>query len=178
MRTSNNHTNPPSWLLFILLLPFLFLTGCGSSEITMEKLVKKGGVYYLLDTDQPYSGPVRNYFPTRKGEEPRLWQEGSMSMGRKDGEWIKYKWTGERVVYSYANGRLHGTTEHYDRYDNLTRSTVYKRGRRHGFDITYNPRTGDKKKQLYYVNGSLHRPPAKKDRRLEPTSGVTNIQNM
>ena len=44
--------------LFCIIYFFLFTSNCWSADITYNDLIKKEGIFYILNTEKPFSGKI------------------------------------------------------------------------------------------------------------------------
>ena len=44
--------------LFFIIYFFLFTLACWSTDITYSDLIKKEGIFYILNTEKPFSGKI------------------------------------------------------------------------------------------------------------------------
>ena len=89
-------------LMFVL--PLLLIVGCSSPEPINYKteLVNKNGVWYN-NHNEPYSGEVFSLY-----EVGVMKDEGYLKNGKRDGEWIIYKWGQKVAEGEYKNGKEDG----------------------------------------------------------------------
>ena len=111
------------FLLPILLLSFIS-TPCLSE--TMDKLVKRDGLYYEKFSKTPFTGKVA-------GKE-----QGRIKDGKKEGEWVGYWGNGQLMSkVSYKNGKEEGEWVGYHRNGQLSSKGSYKNGLWEGDWVEY-----------------------------------------
>ena len=72
---------------YLLILSCLLFTSVGwSKDINSDDLVERGGLYYEKYTDVPFTGNVIGQ------------QQGKISKGKKEGEWIWYQVNGQLMI--------------------------------------------------------------------------------
>jgi len=115
--------------LFLLLL---LLVGCTKEPINVEAtLIERDGIYYTLDTNKPYTGPVftlygngvkksevflkdgkPNGFYSFWYEGGQIKQQGTYTDGKKDGKWTVWDAKGKVLgEYNYKYDQINGIYE-------------------------------------------------------------------
>jgi antitoxin component YwqK of YwqJK toxin-antitoxin module len=117
----------------ILSLSLLILTSCSHAiapevpevlEVSQDKLIKRDGVTYQVDSDEPFTGHAVRFHENGKLEYKTDYKEG-----KKNGlsEWY---WEngilGQRG--NLENDKKNGLVELFDQNGNLIRSVIYKDG--------------------------------------------------
>ena len=109
----------------LIITALMLIVGCSSDPIDGSTLVRKDGLYYASDANEPYSGVAVWYHENgqksdertyKDGKEDGLWtgwyKNGQKSYEEtyKDGELIEETWYHEngqkRSVTTYKNGEL------------------------------------------------------------------------
>ena len=90
--------------LFITSL--VLIVGCSQEPINYETtLVERDGVYFTIDTNKPFSGPVFSLFEDGKKKE----EEGTFNDGIKDGLWTYWYEEGQKQKeLNYNDGEWDG----------------------------------------------------------------------
>lgn len=147
------------WMALLFLVPALLLTGCfdGADMAGMEV---RGGKYYQKKAKWPYSGKAVTYFPGKRGEERKIFMQGQLKGGLKEGKWIHNKWNGEYEKAPYRRGKKHGEVIVYYKSGKKKSTQEYVNGRPDGVGTFFNS-SGDPVRHVYYKEGS--RAPLPKD---------------
>ena len=140
------------WFHWLFLIPVLFLVACSDGH-DMGAMQKKGGKYYLKKAKFPFSGQAVAYFPSKKGEERRILEQGRLQGGLREGEWVAYKWNGEWSEIPYRKGRRHGEMIVYHPNGNKKSTQEYENGKPDGVG-TFFDASGDPVRHVYYVDGA------------------------
>ena len=74
-----------------LLLILLLIVGC-SKTIDVDKLVERGGLYYEINSDKPFSGETVEYFENGQKSEERTYKNGF-----EDGLWTNWYENGQKM---------------------------------------------------------------------------------
>ena len=91
--------------LKILFFIFIFGTNLSSEEInSWNELVRKGNIFYKKSDDQPFSGILKNYYPS-----------GELSL-----------------IDNFKNGMQHGEFKSFYENGNILMSGIFKKGKQHG----------------------------------------------
>ena len=93
------------------------LASCTPSDIPHEKLEERQGVFYEVNSQIPYSGPIKTYYDNTF----TLFREGNCIDGKKEGLWQNYyKDGGLASEGNYIDGNKEGLWEFdYDKGINI-----------------------------------------------------------
>lgn len=165
-------------LLLVLMAAVMLLTGCGSSgsgdtdsprEVNLDLIQSKGGYYYVIDEDKPFTGTAISYgFTWQKfiesktqfvngilqGEFTSYYEKGGLESkgqykdGLEDGLWIIYYENGNvKREWEYSYGSYNGKCNHYYEDGQPEITGQYKYGKPDGIWIEYYSDGTVKKKQ-------------------------------
>ena len=100
----------------------VLLVSCAPSDIPPEKLEERQGVYYEVNSQIPYSGPIERYY------ENRQWKVmGNYKDGKREGLWEEYHDNGKlKETGNYKDGKQEGLWEYYQDNGVLDRRVYYK----------------------------------------------------
>ena len=108
----------------ILLLTFLFPSL--AYGVTMDDLVKRGGLHYEKFSDEPFTGKVAGK------------QSGTMKDGEEHGTWVIYHPNGQLMHKgTHKNGKKHGPYVVYWENGQLEEKGTYKNDKRDGPWVFY-----------------------------------------
>ena len=102
----------------------IFAVGCGQKVVEENKLVNRGGLRYEINSDDPFTGIVVEYWPN----------------GQKEQEW------------EYRDGKLHGTTTNWYENGQKWSETEFRDGKAHGQMIVWY-KNGKKQREGAFRNG-------------------------
>lgn len=104
------------------------LMSCSTSKpVNFEQLQDRGGLYYMANEKEPFTGDVISY----QGGRPIL--EGHMKNGLRDGLWIFYYPTGQKQAEgNYIDGLKEGTWNYWQENGEQDAAEVYKMGNKLG----------------------------------------------
>ena len=87
-----------------ILLFCVLLTSC-AREISSDKLVERDGIFYEINSTEPYSGSVYTEYENLGRGQLKI--KGSYKDGEKDGLWEEYYENGQlEIKSSYKDGKL------------------------------------------------------------------------
>ena len=113
-------------LSFVLLI----LIGCTKPEpepVNIERLVEREeGIYYTMDTNKPYSGPVFYLDPIENKKQQIL----TLKNGKKEGPYKSFYWNNGNLMLegTYKNGVKDGIERWYDNDGELEEEKTYING--------------------------------------------------
>ena len=81
----------------LVILSLIVLVSCSPTEVPSEKLVERGGITYLINSQTPFSGRSVSYYESGEVEFKRHYQDGQL--------------IGIRERY-YENGQVKGKTNY------------------------------------------------------------------
>ena len=81
----------------LVILSLIVLVSCSPTEVPSEKLVERGGITYLINSQTPFSGRSVSYYENGEVEFKRHYQDGQLI-----GIWERY----------YENGQVKGKTNY------------------------------------------------------------------
>ena len=97
------------------------LASCTPSDIPHEKLEERQGVFYEVNSQIPYSGPIKTYYDNTF----ILLREGNYIDGKKEGLWQNYYKDGRLASEgNYIDGKKEGLWEFY--HDNGIKIQILK----------------------------------------------------
>ena len=104
---------------YLLIISYFLFTSVGwSQDVSMDDLVQRDGLYYEKFTKDPFTGNV-------VGKE-----QGKISKGKIDGEWISYWDNGQLWSTSnYKDGKEKGEWLSYHENGELEKTKIYKDGK-------------------------------------------------
>ena len=113
------------------LLFALLVVGCDKPINMQTMLVRKGTIYYVIDTDLPYSGRVKRVTSTGQ-----IKIEGNLKDGKKDGRWTLYtdRHKRKREEGNYEDGKRVGkwTWFYTGAKNQIYEEIFFKEGKRDG----------------------------------------------
>ncbi len=117
--------------------------------IDNDQLVRKGNMYYLENTDEPYTGKCYKFY--KKSGNKGF--KGQYKNGLKTGLWEFWYDNGkQKLIGTYKNGVKTGNWKYWYRNGNLRIDSNYKDGRLVDTNTWYYE-NGQKKKVAIYKNG-------------------------
>ena len=101
--------------------------------IDIEKLDFRDEVFFLKNTNTPYSGSIIEYFVTGV-----ISLEGRVLNGKPEGTFKEYRETGTLMSESnFRGGLLNGISISYHKNGDVFFETFYKNGKEHGISRTF-----------------------------------------
>jgi len=121
----------------ILLLIVLFaVAGCATKKINFDQLQDRNGIYYLTNSEKPFSGEVVAY------ANGRVEFEGDLKDGLREGIWVYYYPSGQKKAEgAYTYGLKEGTWTYWKDNGQQDVIEIYKMGKRLGNDGNPEPET-------------------------------------
>ena len=137
----------------LVILSLIVLVSCSPTEVPSEKLVERGGITYLINSQTPFSGRSVSYYENGqvKGkinykngkpdgffehyyENGQLNIKGNQKDGEPDGLWESYYDNGQLMIKVNYNkdGKEDGLWESYYENGQLTIKGNYKDGKEDG----------------------------------------------
>jgi hypothetical protein len=112
----------------LLFSAILIVTSCSTNKpVNFDQLQDRGGLFYLANDKEPFTGDVISY----QGGRPVL--EGHMKNGLRDGLWIFYYASGQKQAEgTYADGLKEGTWTYCKENGEQDVVEIYKMGNRLG----------------------------------------------
>jgi antitoxin component YwqK of YwqJK toxin-antitoxin module len=108
----------------ILLLSLLVLTACAKPDVLADKLDKRNGIIYQVDSDEPFTGRSMRFYENGQLENTTDYKDG-----KKDGLSVWF-WEngnmGQRA--NLKEGKKNGLLEAFNKNGELIRSVIYKNG--------------------------------------------------
>ena len=93
----------------LVILSLIVLVSCSPAEVPSEKLVERGGITYLINSQTPFSGRSVSYH-----ENGQLKEKGNFKDGRKEGLWENYYENGQLTIKgNYKDEKEDGLWEQY-----------------------------------------------------------------
>jgi len=116
----------PTWIVSCSILPLslLVLTSCSHPQVPFDELVKRNGVTYRVDSDEPFTG-----ISVKFHENGLLKNRAHYKAGLKNGlsEWYwENGQLGQRA--NLKDGKKDGLLEAFNQNGQLQRSVIYKNG--------------------------------------------------
>lgn len=134
----------------LVILSLIILVSCSPTEVPVEKLVERGGITYLINSQTPFSGRSVSYHENGEVEFKRHYQGGQLV-----GIWERYYENGQvKGKTNYKNGKKDGLLEEYHENGQLKSKTNYKDGELDGLREYYDE-NGDLWHQSNFKNGKL-----------------------
>ena len=125
--------------LLLIVLPLLLIVGCSSDPIDGSTLVRKDGLYYASDANEPYSGKVVFYHDDGKKK-----KEGTFKDGKEDGLYTEWYENGQKDYEgTYKDGELNGEWTYWHENGQKSDEITYKDGK----EIDYKAWDSDGNKQ-------------------------------
>ena len=122
-----------------------------ANAIDVSKLEALGGVFYLTNTQEPFSGFAKQLYES--GQYKELTQ---FKNGEADGLYKKWYEDGSKLSEcTYVNGKKHGTDTVWRSDGSKVREITYKKGEKHGQEVVYNV-DGSKWRETSYLKGKMH----------------------
>ena len=109
----------------LVILSLIVLVSCSPTEVPSEKLVERGGITYLINSQTPFSGRSVSYY-----ENGQLTFKGNFKDGKPDGLSETYYENGQLWIKgNYKDGKKDGLEEWYYENGQLTQRANYKDGK-------------------------------------------------
>ncbi len=122
-----------------------------ANAIDVSKLKPQGGVFYLPNTQEPFSGFAKQLYES--GQFKELTQ---LKNGKADGLYKEWYEDGSKLSEcTYLNGKKNGTDTVWRSDGSKVREISYKKGEKHGQEALYNM-DGSKWSEISYLNGKKH----------------------
>jgi antitoxin component YwqK of YwqJK toxin-antitoxin module/ankyrin repeat protein len=122
-----------------------------ANAIDVSKLEALGGVFYLTNTQEPFSGFAKQLYES--GQYKELTQ---LKNGEADGLYKEWYEDGSKLSEcTYVNGKKHGTDTVWRSDGSKVREISYKKGEKHGQEVLYNL-DGSKWSETSYLKGKKH----------------------
>ena len=111
--------------LFAVLVSLpLLLGGCGEKTVNVEELEEREGIYYLLDSDTPYTG--KSFGSHQNGQK---YFEGKYKDGLREGLWVSWHENGQKKSeVNYKDGKWDGLLTTWHKNGQKLREANYKDG--------------------------------------------------
>ena len=100
--------------LLLIILPLLLIVGCSSDKepINTDELDEKDSIFYMKDTNKPYSGKFFSLYEVGGQKE----SEGSFKYGKLDGLWTGWHENGQKKSeITYKEGVVEGVKAYWDK---------------------------------------------------------------
>jgi len=122
----------------LLLIVLLAIAGCAAKKVNFDQLQDRNGLYYLTNSDKPFSGEVVAY------ANGRVEFEGDLKDGLREGEWTYYYPSGQKKMEGeYVYGLKEGTWTYWKENGQQDVVEIYKMGKRLGNDGNPEPGTAN-----------------------------------
>jgi hypothetical protein len=107
---------------------FLFILSCTTNKpVNFDQLQDRGGLFYLANDKEPFTGDVISYLGGRTV------LEGHMKNGLRDGLWIFYYPSGQKQAEgNYVDGLKEGTWNYWKENGEQDVVEIYKMGNKLG----------------------------------------------
>ncbi|MEI6455563.1 MAG: hypothetical protein WCO93_04685 [bacterium] len=149
-------------LLFIVLFA---MAGCAVKKVNFDQLQDRNGLFYLVNSDKPFTGEVVSY------ANGRVEFEGEIKDGLREGLWSYYFPSGQKKIEgAYAYGLKEGTWTYWKDNGQQDVIEMYKMGKRLGNDGSPEPEVEKKDSivQQQPVQPVVKEPEPKKDEPKKP----------
>ncbi len=95
----------------LIITALMLIVGCSSDPIDGSTLVRKDGLYYASDANEPYSGVAVWYHENGQKSDERTYKDG-----KRDGKWTEWDENGQKESeFNYKDGKEDGKwTEWYE----------------------------------------------------------------
>ena len=124
----------------------VLLVSCGPSDIPSNGLEERLGVYYEVNSQIPYSGPIERYHVNGQLRFKANYKDGK----KEDGLWEFYHDNGKlKDSGNYKDGKKEGFWEEYYQNGQLNQKGNYKDGKKEGFWEFYQD-NGVLDRKVYY----------------------------
>jgi len=111
-------------VLFLGGILVLLLAACSSEKMNFSKLQDRNGLFYLVNSEKPFSGEVVSYINGRAEF------EGTIENGLRSGKWTYYYPTGQKKMEGlYNEGLKDGTWTYWKENGQQDVVEVYKYGK-------------------------------------------------
>ena len=134
----------------LAILIAIFAVGCGQKVVDDSKLVKRGGLYYEVNSEDPFSGTMVAYYSNgqKKGE-------AEYRYGKKHGKFIKYYENGQKENESeYRDGLEQGEATNWYENGQKQLESEWRDGKLHGKATSWYE-NGQKQAEAEYRDGEL-----------------------
>ena len=132
----------------LIITALMLFVGCSSDPIDGSTLVRKDGLYYASDANEPYSGVAVEYYDN--GQKMR---EGSYKDGERDRKWTGWYENGQkRYEETYKDGKEDGKWTGWWENGQKYLEGTYKNGKEDGL-WTYWRENGQKWREVTYKDG-------------------------
>ena len=124
--------NPLRLLVLLVSLPLL-LGGCGEKIVNVEELEERESIWYLKDSETPYSGKVYALHPNGQKK-----KEGNFKEGKTDGLLVRWHKNGQKETEgNYKDGKADGLfVEWYENGQKLMKGN-FKDGKFEGLQMAW-----------------------------------------
>ena len=127
---------------YLLIISCLLFTSVGwSKDVSMDDLVQRDGLYYEKYTDAPFTGNVIGQ------------QQGKISKGIQNGEWIEYWNNGQlKLKGNVKNGQQEGEVLYYYENGKLEIKGNFKNGKVEGEYLKYYENSSNRFSWIYRLS--------------------------
>ena len=141
--------NPVPLFLIIVTLPLL-LGGCGEKIVNVEELEERESIWYLKDSETPYSGKVYALHPNGQKK-----KEGNFKEGKTDGLLVRWHKNGQKETEgNYKDGKADGLfVEWYENGQKLMKGN-FKDSKPEGLVVHWHG-NGQKMAEVNFKDGKL-----------------------
>jgi len=113
----------------LLLTVLLAIAGCAAKKVNYDQLQNRNGLFFLTNSDKPFSGEVVAYV------NGRVEFEGDIKEGLREGVWTYYFPSGQKKMEgAYASGLKEGLWTYWKDNGQQDVIEMYKMGQRLGND--------------------------------------------
>ncbi len=113
----------------ITLLYIFLLSSCSPTEVTSDKLIKRVGITYEINSTTPFTGVSLEYW-----EDGQLLGKSTFKNGVLDGHFESFYSNGQlQTKTTYKNGEFDGRYEYFHSNGQLRLEITYKNGLRDGY---------------------------------------------
>jgi len=138
--------------LLLIVLPLLLIVGCSKEPINYKtSLVKRDGVFYTNDTNEPYSGKVFSLYEDGKKKDEGTLKDGKM-ISKTEFEW--YRNGQKQIEETYKDGKEDGLGTYWYENGQKNYEWTYKDGERDGLGTSWYE-NGNKYFEGTYKDGEL-----------------------
>jgi antitoxin component YwqK of YwqJK toxin-antitoxin module len=110
--------------LFLISGIMMILIACSSERMNFSQLQERSGMYYLVNSDKPFSGDVSSYV------NGKVEFEGKIDKGLKEGPWTYYHPNGQKkMLGNFKEGQKDGTWTYWKDNGTQEGTEMFKYGK-------------------------------------------------
>ena len=133
---------------YLIILLLFLIVGCSKD---LDTLQDRGGIYYEINSEKPFSGSVKEFDGSDGDRYVR--RKGKIKNGKEDGLWTQWYENGQKSIeVTYKNGKENGLWIGWYKNGQKNNEGNFKDGKRDSL-WTYWNESGQKEWELTYKDG-------------------------